>query len=623
MGTNNFMTRLCGFIVAFVIAVIVFGTTWNSGFIYEARIQQTTAMIVLIWGILLYRAKGTEPYNKGELLIAIVLFIGLSLFMGFMWHQGYITNTPLIGINATHEGLHRDTLYHNAIASSIAYYGYPSVLINSEVFHSYHFGSHLILGFISSFLDMPTIFTYSYLYPVLFFPLYSGLILSVGKGIKRRLGREEKITIPDIIVLMSFMTFFILPQEWSTGIANWKTSWLISESFCVANVLGLLFLQMWLALSEVGVFQKRFFSIAFLLIVVPIFISAITMTKISVGLIVSIIISYLLFRIKGIDYKFLSLELLYVGLPLIIHHLLSTIYSPFGGGATEPMKLFPLHFMRTFVKDYSYGIHIMVFFFFAFLFLVYRLRKASTFDVLLKGIVQRKYLSEEVMLLVCVLTSLPGLLFAIGGGSAFYFSAIQQIVATVLLIGYNIPDELFRKIYYFYKRNIRSNIIYKAATILVCFCLSINFVVSSVQYARQLWRDCRRNREQYFESIKENSYWSVIEKINKISEGHKEDYYIYVCSSANVWNRFKDPDSALFFYPAMTGIVCIGELYFENGKLYTNNDVLKPSGGYTYKPLIEKGKLTEEDAYRKAKEDGKKAIIYIHDNSMDVVEIES
>ena len=134
-------------------------------------------------------------------------------------------------------------------------------------------------------------------------------------------------------------------------------------------------------------------------------------------------------------------------------------------------------------------------------------------------------------------------------------------------------------------------------------------------------KDSLLARKQYAESINENGYWFIINKINKITNGNKKDYYIYIDPSANIWTKFENPDSALFFYPAMTGIVCIGELYFKDGQLYLNNETPK-IGPYYYKPKVEDAKLTKEDAYNKAKLDGKKALIYIYNNTMSVINID-
>lgn len=360
---NNLMSRLCGFIISFLLCIVVVCTTWNSGLVYERRIQLSAISVVIVWLIFLIVAKGWNEYKSIKIILSVAFFVYLALFMGHIWHRGYITNTLLIGINAESEGLFRDTLYYNAIASSIEYYGYPSVLVNSADFHNYHFGSHLILGLISRLLGMPSIFSYCYIYPILFFQMYAGLILSTGRGLRKLLKKTEKIGLADIIVLLSFVSYFLLPQIWSDGIGNKKTSWLVSESFCVAITLGLLFFNLTLLVKDY-ISENKVIGIIWEIVITPLFIIIISLSQISVGLIFTFAIVYLLFRINGMKPGYLVLEMAYVIILFAVHYIPSKIYSLILSGSAEGIySISFLDYLKTYVKDPSlWGMHVIAFF---------------------------------------------------------------------------------------------------------------------------------------------------------------------------------------------------------------------------------------------------------------------
>ncbi|MCR5487743.1 MAG: hypothetical protein K6F35_09485 [Lachnospiraceae bacterium] len=613
---NSFMPLFCGFIVSSILTFVVIMTTWNIGVVYEQRIQIFDIAICLIWAVLLIKDKGWKQYKIIEIGIAAILFISLGLYMGNAWHVGYITDTPLIGINAEKEGIFRDTLYHNALASSIAYYGYPSVLVNSGAFQNYHFGSHMILGLISKFLGIPTIFTYCYIYPVLFFSLFPSLVLSVAYEVRNYRGDKNNNSIVDIIVLLEFMTFYTLPQNLAEGIGTGKSfSWLISESYCVAIVLGLIFYKILILFMNKGFFEHRNFYLGFILVIIPAFIVLIALSKISVGLIVTFMICYYLFRKKGMDIKYLLLEAFYVIVVFAVHYLPTMVYSPIPSGTNEKVYSWMfLAYLRNNFAPQMWGIRILSLFLYALVFIAFRLNYISTFNDFKSAIRNREIVIEEMLFFTCIVGALPGMFIDIGGGSAFYFFSIQRVIAITLLLAYNIPYELWG-----YAKT-KDNFMHKVVVTFLLICLSFNFVVYAKAYAGALKKDCHMGAVQREESMRRGSFWSVVNGINELTDGKKSDYYIYVCESASVWNKYKDLDSAILFYPALTGIVCIGELYFDNGVLYVNNGMPK-GGGYQYRPLVQDKKMTKEDAFEKAKEDGKKAIIYIYENTFSVREI--
>ena len=245
------------------------------------------------------------------------------------------------------------------------------------------------------------------------------------------------------------------------------------------------------------------------------------------------------------------------------------------------------------------------------------MNSVSRFKDLLVGIKNKEYIAEEVLFFCVLFSSLPGLFIKIGGGSAFYFSSIGQVVAVVLLVGYDIPYIVSSSLSNVLLKNRLAN---RIIMVFLSICLSINFFYSSFLYAKVLWHDCKQNVAQKAESVKEVGYLATINRINEITADHKSDYYIYICPSASVWTRFENQDSTLLFFPAMTGVVCIGELYFIDEQLFANNN--QPSSGwFRYCPSEKDEKITMEKAYEMAKNDGKKAIIYILEDTLSVVKI--
>ena len=617
MSTNNVMPRLCGFVIAAILVTIVIITSWNSGFEYENRIQIFALAILLAWGVALWRAKGWEEYSRKEIGVAVCFLVYLGICLAHTWDIGYICNTPIWNISAEIEGIKRDTLYHNAMASSIANYGYPSLLVNSDAFHNYHFGSHYILGMLAKFMYMPTFFVYCYIYPLVFFPLYPCLILSVGRQLRKYLGLAIKGSIWDIVALMVFMTYFILPEEWMSNVADWKTSWTVSESFLLANIVCLIFFFILLWYANQGIFSKKAPKGFFSWVVIPIFIIIMSLCKISVGAICVTAIIYYLFRSEGIKYYTVVLSCIYAMSLFVVYYIPSLFYSPvIGATASEANSFSFVYFPLHNVVLGCQGVHILIYFMSALVFFGWQIKEGMPTSIR-EIIKSRRYIIEETLAVICIVGYLPGCMIAIGGGSSFYFSAIQQLYAITLLIGFNIPYKIYIKVaeYYSVGTVFRRRIII-FVFLLICYSPLMNTLV----YANTLSHDIKNSFQQYDQSSKDKGYWHAINEINKLTAGHKENYYIYVCPSANVWQRFKDQDGALFFYPGMTGVVCIGELYQEDGKLYTN-DGREKTRGYSYKPLADEPKLSEQGAVEKARQDGKKAVIFLYEDKMRVQDV--
>ncbi|MBE6099372.1 MAG: hypothetical protein E7197_04890 [Anaerovibrio sp.] len=615
MSENNFVPRLCGFVISSLLSIIVLITSWQSGLVFENNIQLSVIVLWSIWGFILLRSNGWQEYSRKELLLILGGCVYIGLFFTNVWNDGYLNNTPLMSINKTIEGIHRDSLYHSALTQGITNYGYPSLLVNSDEFHNYHVGSHYIFAMLAKILDIPAFFVYCYIFPLLFLPVYPSLILSIGRYLRRYLNLNDRIGLGDLFATMAFITFALLPKGWVDKMAIWKFNWVISESFLVANVVCLLFFYILLRCINLRLFSGKIFKGLFIGLVIPIFILIMSVCKISVGAIFVVAVIYYLIRRYGLRADTIFICLFYASVLLVVHYVPGRYYSPILSATADISNSFSLlHFFLSDVHNGWQIIHFEFFFFYALLFMTWRFKEVILSQKDKNIFKSKKYVVEETLLIVCIIGYLPGNILAIGGGSGFYFAAIQQLYAIVLLIGFNIPQQIYSGV----KKCFSSRItVTRNITRFIVVFICCHIIYNTTLYARNISNNVQNSFQQYEESIKENSYWKIINEINSITAGHKKDYYIYISPSASIWKRFKDHDSALFFYPAMTGIVCVGELYFENGILYTNDGCRKDSG-YAYKPLTEDKQLIEEAAFEKAKADGKKAVICIYDDTMKV-----
>lgn len=616
MSTNNVMPRLCGFVIAAMFAAVVIITSWNGGFEYAQRIQIFALIIFLIWAFFLLRAKGWQEYDLKEKITAVSCFVYLGIYMaGTVWSSSTLTNAPVFAISNLTEGIHRDTLYHNALASSIAAYGYPSLLVNSDAFHNYHFGSHYIFGMLAKLMDMPTFFVYCYFFPLLFLPVFPCLILSVGRYLRKYLGLTERIGLWDIAVVMALLTYVILPVSWTDRMAIWKFAWLVSESFLVANAVCLLFFYVFLrAITSSCLYNNKFRPVLYWLIL-PLFVVILSLCKISVGAVFVVAVVYYLIRKNGFSVNTAVLSTAYVLILFLIHYLPGKCYSPIISATTDVSSSVQLlHFFSSDVHRGWQIIHLEYFFLLSAVFLTWRYisdGKGLSLRAMYKS---KRFIIEETLAVVCIASYLPCNIIAIGGGSGFYFAALQQLYAAVLLIGFGMPQQIYTRISAYISNSTKFQ---RNLTLFLIACIGFNTLYNTMLYSKNFINSLQNSFYQNEESAKNRGYWYTIDEINRLTADHKEDYYIYVSKSANVWKRFSDHDSAIFFYPAMTGVVCIGELYQKDGRLYTNDGFCKEEG-YQYKPAQREPRLSEEDAVAKARQDGKKAVIVIYDDAFRV-----
>lgn len=623
-----YIPYLAAFLTSLITMIAVLLSVINYGIEFEKNILIYSLLVFFYWCgrfVSLARYHLGKTYKVCEQIAFIVVFVLISIYLlNTVWNSGYLTNDPIAAISASGNGINSDSMHHAAIVQALVHYKIPSLLVNSSSFYDYHFGSHILMAFLSRIVNIPAYYAYCFLYPITFFPLYIYLILSVSVKLKIYLTGNGKIELLDSL----FVAWFIMP-ELPVRILNkcaiWKNSWVVSESFLVANVLALIYFNLILELNKRNWFDLPLKKHLVRIVVSPIFILFVSITKISVGFFLCIGIIYYYFRMHTKELRYWMLNIYYGVLFLAIYFGPQLIHSPFGSGSnTASFELFS--FYRRYVQ-FAYLIpHFCLLYLFSGIAIGWRLCQKNVF----RRVKEKKCVPEEILIIICLAGVMPGMLLNIGGGSAAYFSYVQQLAAVLLIIACDIPQKIFSFIKYPSKQFAK-----KAFSLAVVCCISVCLTLNGIRSSRDFKRLFANNLNNRLGASAESKnfsnwltpskyldskYMQIITYINRLTDGRKDEFYLFVDESAEVWNRFSDNSAALFFFPSMTGVVEIGAVYCENGMIFCNNN--KEFVRYPYDPNPSDIKMTLDAALSKCSDDGKRALIYIYEDTFRIIQIE-
>lgn len=615
----NFVPRLAGFLCSAAVTLIVFFSVFHYGLDGEVQILLSSFLVFVFWLVMLMRSVGAKQYSPlARALIAAVLSF-LSAYLAYtVWGTGMLNTDPLGAIAQGSNAIHNDTLYHVSIAQGILSYGCPSFLVNTVGFLNYHFGSHVLMALLSFVLDIPVYFVYEFLYPVFFFPAYMYLIFSVSERLRRFFSGPKLWSIPDFAVVLLFMIYeypraFLL---WRVGI--WKESGIVSESYLIGLIAAMLYLEVLFWAKEHGLFQKSAFSRVWEWVLTPVFILLTGICKISIGFFLCAGVMYYVFRMHTKELCYWLLNVCYGLCFLLLYFLPKMIDSPYG---YNPMKISPFDFIKGYVVPRYLWLHVFLLYYLSFLLLFWRLRKKKLIQIIQK----KQHVPEEILFWICLSGAIIANLLEIRDGSGIYFLYVQQLAALLLLVGYNVPDEVVHALKG--SKRLWLKIFVGGLTACMGFFVFYNGLHDFKGYGDLLTARYHRNQDAgtasglaawFSPSPDANDlYVQLISRINELTDGHKRDYYLYVDESACIWGHTYVKDSDVRYYPAMTGVLAIGELYCLDGEMYYNDNT--PFTGIWYKPNPDEPKMTLEAAVKKSRRDGKIALIHLYEDTLEVI----
>ncbi|HAS44827.1 MAG TPA: hypothetical protein DCS93_30385 [Microscillaceae bacterium] len=465
---------------------------------------------------------------------------------------------------------HQDTLMHMSITQMFKTHHIASTGLDGIPFVHYHFGSHYFFARLSFFSGLSVMHIYHLAFPVCIIPLYFLLLLYTVLRLTTILNTQPlNLQITQTKGLVFWGIFLVahlgmLPDDYLQRTVSWQ-SYLGSESYLVALILmftTLSYLLDYRHLQE-GTTSKTMYKVLLTVLVL-----VICLCKVSVGLLLIAIVAYLqwkegqLFRWKNLLFWLVSLGLLYV------------LYQAFIAGFGRKTDIHFFHFFRRYT-DYPIRFYIVPIHFFALILFIllhlYQVEKNNPEASLPKLIRDKQTLWLEVILLLGVLSLLPGLILAIPDGSAIYFSDVARRVSIVLLLAITpFVSQLIHRSLTITKRVIIILLIFPLAATLFSNAKNTFWKVlyESVDIRVTLKPQGQRLRFAYtqmqsaLEKRPEYQFLKQLDSLNQLPVSEKRKMLIHIPQADTAYYNHLQGASwaSSFLVPALTGIPLINGL---------------------------------------------------------------
>ena len=397
--------------------------SFDSASLIRAIGSISLAVTLLLW------MKGGHPFSSFLLTTLGVPFgawVGM-VALGSGYQDPLFRETLLVGEPPV------DTLFHVSVANMLRTYGIPGTGLDGIPYLHYHFGSHWLFGQIANLLNMDVLQFYNLGFPIIFIPFllnsivvfaltYRGALLtrSVSDG-----GLRSSLGFWGILVLAHLGVF---PAKIHSG-----NSHLISESYALGLTAFFLFsaiaVHIWKTIKMDGetrsnfIIMPQFFMMALMLAIIG-------FLKSSLMILSFILATYLIIRsgVLSLGHRLLFLG---INIPVLILVISMTISRD-----TPGLSLEAFHYLKNFVQQewWPWFLFFELFWSWVFIFLRTKELGVTTLGSLRDTVVSRRALDVEVVVLVSLIGLLPGLMMAIPGGSAAYFSDFQKWLSVGLIM---------------------------------------------------------------------------------------------------------------------------------------------------------------------------------------------
>ena len=564
--------------------------------VYSLRIIIFLLFILIMWFTLLVidqKRISNCPSPESCIRFRFDVIAVLSLFLAFYLiytslGSGYLNLFPLNMINTGE--MHRDSLYHSAIAESYKRSIAASTLLNNESFLKYHTFSHFIIGNISRLVDIPALFGYCFISPIFLIPIYIFSQLIAVSIAKKYFEASSQISYIDIILVILF-NVGIFYGGFLSSYGNIKTSFIISESFLLANTLAFLFYA--LAFYMLVHFQNNTRLLGlYCIFIIPVSIFLTSWAKVSVGFVLTAAIMYYVFRIGLTSYRAWLLNVLYFFTFILYLHI-------FNSGAGGVSKSIATDHQIGALGNYcigSLGIwgHFLILLIMPVVFIIFeKSRMKFSFSDLIVG----KTVWIELIIVVCFIAFLPGIIMDVSGGAQRYFTQAMEVPAIILLCGHNYIDV---------DKDSKGNL--RILIYVICFlwCIINSFTNRAT------------NPISCYNGKSKMTLSDILLEIREETNGNSQKYTLYLDKDSIPARTFMDGRRAAYVCPAMTGIGVINATYYNGDDYYTFKG--DKARDYSLSMTDNDHNLTFDEALEKAKGMGKEKVIHMTKNGYEIVD---
>lgn len=642
---NIVLAYFIAFVISFVFGGFIIIALLNSGFYFANRIIYFSAGIVLFYFTLNVHFY-IKYYKSGKIFsLKNLLFFLLTMFLGFwyvnlIWDSGYLTLFPVKKLLSGEA--HIDTLFHSTIAESFITNGYSSIQFNTPSYLPYHYLSHFVLSLFSRLLRIPVFYVYNYIYPVFFIPIFIILTISVITEFRLYYKLDSSLSLADICFLFLLLTG-ILRLTTLDSLGIFFSATYLSESYFLSLVTFLLFIKITFLLFNKNLLGNKYIKRLYLYFFLPLGIIIISGMKISVGFLFTAGICYLYFRKNPFKLSSWGYIFFYIFFFVVSYFLY--IFNPNSQNKTS-LTLTLFHYVKNYVRqDYRILHYIILFAPCLFIFLHrtdYRPLKISYFN-------QKEHIFEEVLILLSILGSLPGILLAIEGGSAAYFSLPIFFISLLCILGFNIINDICctqkqRYFVYLYMTvfivNWMINIypLYTIkSTIITRITHDEKISIKQASSERNFWEAAKKTVKFVFSTAEESNDASylLLNKIRELTDKNRKAYCIYLDRTSSFFTLYPMsiyPQLAMknhFLLTGYLGLPILNAIYESDGLCYRSDEQFVATrekmrnASYGLNTVVLQDFFTLDEAHHRAKKLHKKFIIYLHDDTFEIIPVEN
>ena len=525
---KNILSSLLALETSLILSIIIFFSLINPHFYYSKRVIFVCFFITLLWFAVtifsIIKSEKNKKRIKTYLVSCLLYLLVIYYLIRSVWFYAYLTLAPEY---AFFNGLgNSDTFYLSTLCESIKNFGYPALLSQGLDYHKYHYLSIVLLAIISKIVKIPCLITYNFLYPVVFLPIFTYLFFQAIGIIRDYLNRSRDISISDVVFSL-FVIVGFLPLRYLNIIGIWWFHVFLSESCCVSFTLLLLYIFVLDKLKNAN-------KIIIYYLITPLFLFSITATKISVGIIFFVLLAWIFIRIRG--FKLSTILPIVLGFVFLLFSL-SLFVRESQNIAERSFSWF--HFINTYISP-EYIISHIFFILFPALLLFILAKGSQAYSCFIKTKVA---VLAEAAIITSFCSILPGVLFEMEGGGAHYFFLPAVFISLIFLLS---SGELQKQF----------SIIAKEKKVIIILLLLVvygeSFINESYKYgsiyrsvAPKYLIEQSQIRKRGNRQVVDNRFYKTLNKINRMTQGKKNQYCLLVSKNCEINKLYKSNDSFL------------------------------------------------------------------------------